>query len=447
MREILSIHIGQAGCQIGNACWELYCLEHGLRPDGLMPDYEYQDYYNDEPDEGMGAFFIESKSGKFVPRAIFVDLEPTVIDEIRVGTYKYLFHPRQLISGKEDAANNFARGCYSIGPELLPCILNRIKLVMENCDSLQGFIIHCGYGGGTGSGLASLLLEYLRNEYPKKLFFHIAVYPSPKISNAVVEPYNSVLCTHQSLDHIDCAFLVDNEALYNICRNSLSVNRATFTNLNRIIAQVVSSITLSTRFDGSLKVDFQDFQTNLVPFPRIHFPIMAYAPILPPDRLYHERLSANDITNSCFESGNQLIRCNLLNSKFMACVLMYRGDIISRDVNAAIYDLKMRRCGIRFVDWSPAGFKVGLNYQPPVQVPGGDMSYSTKGVCVLSNSTAICERFALINSKFDLMFHKRAFVHWYVGEGLEEGEFAEARENLAALELDYAEVSRSLYEE
>ena len=37
MRECLSIHVGQAGVQIGNACWELYCLEHGIGPDGVMP--------------------------------------------------------------------------------------------------------------------------------------------------------------------------------------------------------------------------------------------------------------------------------------------------------------------------------------------------------------------------------------------------------------------------
>ncbi|KAM3319951.1 hypothetical protein P3S67_007151 [Capsicum chacoense] len=103
MREIISIHIGQAGIQVGNSCWELYCLEHDIQPDGMMPS----DTSVGASHDAFNTFFSETGSGKHVPRAIFVDLEPTVIDEVRTGAYRQLFHPEQLISGKEDAANNF----------------------------------------------------------------------------------------------------------------------------------------------------------------------------------------------------------------------------------------------------------------------------------------------------------------------------------------------------
>ena len=70
-------------------------------------------------DDAFNTFFSETGAGKHVPRCVFLDLEPTVIDEVRTGTYRQLFHPEQLISGKEDAANNFARGHYTIGKEIV----------------------------------------------------------------------------------------------------------------------------------------------------------------------------------------------------------------------------------------------------------------------------------------------------------------------------------------
>ena len=89
-------------------------------------------------------------AGKHVPRAIFVDLEPTVVDEVRTGTYRQLFHPEQLISGKEDAANNYARGHYTIGKEQIDLSMDKIRRLADQCSGLQGFVVFHSFGGGTG---------------------------------------------------------------------------------------------------------------------------------------------------------------------------------------------------------------------------------------------------------------------------------------------------------
>lgn len=236
--------MGQAGIQTGNGCWELYCLEHGIQPDGQMS----ADKTVGGGDDSFNTFFSETGAGKHVPRAVYVDLEPTVCDEVRSGTYRQLYHPEQIISGKEDAANNYARGHYTIGKvrvwvwffeggglwfviynfslspfssfkfkhntqEIVDLVLDRIRKLADNCTGLQGFLCFHATGGGTGSGLGSLLLERLSVDYGRKSKLSFTISPSPQVSTAVVEPYNSVLSTHALLEHTDCTFCLDNEAL------------------------------------------------------------------------------------------------------------------------------------------------------------------------------------------------------------------------------------------
>ena len=216
MRECISSHVGQAGVQISNFCWELYRLEHGIQPDDQM----LSDKTIGGGDDSFSTFFSETGAGKHVPRAALVDLEPTIIDEVRTDTYHQLFHPEQIVTGKEDAANNYS--------------------------------------------------QRLSVDYGRKSKLEFSIYPATQVSTAVVKPYNSILTTHTILEHSDCAFVVDNEAIYDICYRNLDIEGPTYTNLNRLMSQIVSSITASLRCDGALNVDLTEVQTNLVPYPHIH---------------------------------------------------------------------------------------------------------------------------------------------------------------------------------
>merc|ERR1712222_196688 len=242
-----------------------------MGPDGQMPS----DKTIGGGDDAFNTFFSETGAGKHVPRCVFLDLEPTVIDEVRTGTYRQLFHPEQLISGKEDAANNFARGHYTIGKEIVDLVLDRLSVY-----------------------------------YGKKSKLSFTVWACPQVATAVVEPYNTVLCVHSLLEHTDVTILMDNEALYDLCRRNLDIERPTYTNLNRLLAQIISSLTASLRFDGALNVDITEFQTNLVPYPRIHFVLSSYAPVISAEKAYHEQLSVAEITNSAFEPASMLCKVN-----------------------------------------------------------------------------------------------------------------------------------------
>ena len=104
-------------------------------------------------------------------------------------------------------------------------------------------------------------------------------------------------------------------------------------------------------------------RTNLVPYPRIHFMLTSYAPVISAEKAYHEQLSVAEITMSVFEPASMMVKCDPRHGKYMACCMMYRGDVVPKDVNAAVATIKTKRT-IQFVDWCPTGFKCGINYQP-----------------------------------------------------------------------------------
>lgn len=345
-----------------------------------------------------------------------------------------------MISGKEDAANNYGRGYYTVGAEMIGQTLDQIRSVVETCNLFQGFIIYHSLGGGTGSGFCSNLINQISNEYKKRPKIELVIYPSPKLASAVVEPYNSVLATHSCIDDSDVVFVVNNEAIWNITKKNLNVKRPSFTNINRLLAQIISSLTAPLRFRGSLKGDLTEFQTNLVPYPRIHFPLTTFNPVVSAEKAYHEQNNVDQITRACFDPFNCFVKCNLNQGLYIAICMLYRGDVDPNSVNLSIQSVKSNSRLMKFVDWCPTGFKIDINHQPMMAVPGSELARVIRTCCMLANNTAISESMSTINNKFDLMYQKRAFVHWFVGEGLDPDEFNQARQDLADLEKDYEDI-------
>lgn len=190
--ECISV-LGKAGVQMGTACWELYCMEHGIQPHGqLSAESRAQ-----KDDGSFSNFFCETGGGKHVSRAVLIDLEPAVIDDLE------LFHPEQMVSGKEDAANNYTRGHYTVGKEIVDLVLDRVRKLADNCSGLQGFLIFHSFGGGTGSGFTSLLMDRISVDYGENSKLEFCIYPVPQVATAMVKTYNSTLCPHTTLDHND----------------------------------------------------------------------------------------------------------------------------------------------------------------------------------------------------------------------------------------------------
>ncbi|XP_027212986.2 tubulin beta-1 chain [Penaeus vannamei] len=426
MREIIHVQMGQCGNQIGTKFWEVISDEHGIQPDGQ--------YAGENPElrnvqlERVNVYFDEGTKGKYVPRSVLVDLEPGTIEAAKSGPYGALYKPDSFVYGQGGAGNNWAKGHYTEGAELVDSVLDVIRKQAESADCLQGFQLAHSLGGGTGSGLGTLLVSKVHEDYPDRIMTTISVMPSPKVSDTVVEPYNATLSIHQLLENSDETFCIDNEALYDICFKTLKLQNPSYGDLNHLVSLAMSGFTTCLRFPGQLNADLRKLAVNMVPFPRLHFFMPGFVPLTPRGSQSYRALSVPELTMQMFDAKNMMAACDPRHGRYLTVASIFRGRVSMKEVDEQMYNIQSKNSSF-FIEWIPHNVKTAVCDIAP---RGLKMSATFVG-----NTTAIQDLFKRLCEQFTAMFKRKAFLHWYTAEGMDEMEFTEAESNLTDLIAEY----------
>ncbi|RTE78593.1 Tubulin beta chain [Fusarium euwallaceae] len=422
MREIVHLQVGQCGNQIGTNFWQTVSGEHGIDLDGA---------YNGTSDaqlERLNVYFNQATGNKYVPRAVLIDLEPGPLDSIRAGPMGQLFRPDNFVSGADSAGNNWAKGHYSEGAEIVDEVVDVVRREAEGCDHLQGFQLSHSLGGGSGSGMGTLLLAKIKEEFPDRMIATYSVLPSPTVSNTVVEPYNTTLALNQLIENSDETFCLDNKALVDICTRSLKIATPSYSDLNLLIAKVMAGVTTCFRFPGQLNSDLRKMAVNMIPFPRLHFFMVGFAPLTSRDSRSFQHFTVPSLTQQLFDPKNMMADSDFRNGRYLACSAIFRGRLSTKEIEDQMLNVQSKNSSY-FVDWIPNNVQTALCSVPP---QGLGMAATFVG-----NSTAIQEVFKHVADQFSAMFRRKAFLHWYTGEGMDDMEFTEAESNMHDLISEY----------
>ncbi|CAM9744061.1 unnamed protein product [Scytosiphon promiscuus] len=527
-----------------------------------------------------------------------MDLEPGTMDSVRAGPFGQLFRPDNFVFGQTGAGNNWAKGHYTEGAELIDSVLDVVRKEAESCDALQGFQLTHSMGGGTGAGMGTLLISkvrggkefcvhgvvccrvgevvsclisspfrdnrkgklrirgdfvctvlcavelvkwypacvsvrdrelvppfattgkansvfegilcarccvlsswacdgahytsvtqpgredssqpadkslivalipllqcrdlkfiqcpnlahsmsdlytatkfalcQVREEYPDRIMSTYSVIPSPKVSDTVVEPYNATLSVHQLVENADQCFTLDNEALYDICFRTLKLSTPSYGDLNHLVSAAICGTTCSLRFPGQLNCDLRKLAVNMVPFPRLHFFMIGFAPLTSRGSQQYRALTVPELTQQCFDSRNMMCAADPRHGRYLTCAVMFRGRMSTKEVDEQMLAVVNKNSSY-FVEWIPNNVKASICDVPP---KGLKMSTTFVG-----NTTAIQEVWKRVAEQFTAMFRRKAFLHWYTGEGMDEMEFTEAESNMNDLVSEYQQYQDATVED
>lgn len=406
-REIITLQAGQCGNQIGSEFWRQICSEHGISNDGTLEEFAT------EGGDRKDVFFYQADDEHYIPRALLLDLEPRVIDNIKASSFANLYNPENIFTSKDGGgAGNIWPNGYTQAEKMSEDIMDMVDREADNSDSLEGFMLLHSIAGGTGSGLGSFLLERLNDRYPKKLIQTYSVFPdSIEVSDTVVQPYNSMLALKRLTNNADSVVVLDNAALSRIATDRLHIQQPTFEQTNQLVSTVMSASTSTLRYPGYMNNDLVSIVASLIPTPRCHFLTTAYTPFSSEQvekAKSIRKTTVLDVMRRLLQPKNRMV--STMPSKrscYISVLDIIQGEADPTDVHKSLLRIRERRLA-SFIPWGPASIQVALSKKSPyVQTP-----HRVSGL-MLANHTSIASLFKRTCDQYDKLRKRNAFLEQY----------------------------------
>ncbi|KAL5529456.1 TUB4 [Sanghuangporus baumii] len=426
-REIVTVQLGQCGNQMGSVYWQRLCAEHGINNEGILEEWAT------EGGDRKDVFFYQADDEHYIPRAILVDLEPRVINNILASPYHSLYNPENIYISKDGggAGNIWAQG-YSAGERIYEDVMEMVDREAEGSDSLEGFMLMHSIAGGTGSGLGSYMLERLNDKFPKKLIQTYSVFPNANEGDVVVQPYNSLLTLKRLTNHADSVVVLDNGALARLCADRLRVQTPSFDQTNQLASTVIAASTQTLRYPGYMNNDLVGIIASLIPTPRCHFLMTSYTPFTS-DQIDKakpiRRTTVLDVMRRLLQPKNRMVSTTPSKTACYISILnIIQGEVDPTDVHQSLLRIRERQLAT-FIPWGPASIQVALTRKSPYVTT----SHRVSGL-MLANHTSIASLFKRMLDQYDRLRKRNAFLDQYKKESIFQNDLSEFDESRATVD-------------
>lgn len=428
MHEVVSIQVGQCGNQIGNEFWKRISAEHRISLDGTLLGHQ---------EDRKETFFYQADDSRYIPRAVLLDLEPRVISQCA-----QFFNGESIYVPNEGggAGNNWAHGHY-VGSKFKADISEIIQREAEACDSLEAFNLVHSVAGGTGSGLGSLVLQELRDQFPKKIITAYSVLPTNEEgSDVVVQPYNTVLTLGHLDMFCDSVVVMDNHALGRVTMDTSRVRSVSFSFINSLVSAVMSASSSTIRFPGHMYCDSRSILCCTVPIPQHKLLVPSYTPFTCDEMARVVRATTvGEVMRRLGLPKNKL--CTFEPSQTHASLSIFsvlEGVRDPSDVSRALASIYARK-SMNFVSGMPPFFQTAISKKAP--------EFNRVSGLRLNNTSGVAALLRKICSQFDQLKRRNAFVEMYRKFDAELGLFDSARENVQKMVDGYELCEQSGFEE